>query len=558
MSTPHTAQLGRRSLLVAGGLATLAIGAGCSNSNKKSTSPKVATELKLPTYVAPPLVEGGVRSKVEGVPALYTKPIPTYTPSVDKKPLSGGEVTTFQVLWGTPPRSAPANKYWTQLNERLGGTFKPTLVAFDTYNQKLATTIASGSVPDLVFIQDGDAVGAKAISDGVFADLSEALAGDNIKKWPNLANVGTGAWKASAKNGHIYGVPNEDPYLTNFPAIRWDLMEAAGHKDMPADADGFLTMMSDIAKMKKHNGKQHWGIVAFDGKIQAVIEWMFGVGTTWQLKDGKLVHAIETDAYAQALEFQRKLWQAGVYHPDALAMATQGNKAADMFTAGQSAITVDSYNGFFGADIFINTAKNTPEADARLFVPPAAKGKELVIQRNDGYWGMVGISSKAAKDPKRLEELLNVLNYWRAPEGSTEALFIHNGIEGWNFTFGKDKEIVGKGDEKADADRAALQWLGAFKSPSFVITGERLKYKDNFIQTVEALTAKTVPSPVVGIYNEANAESGARMAAVDTDYRGGMVSGRMKMDIEAYRKAWRQAGGDKVRAAYEAALAKAK
>lgn len=556
LSTP----LSRRGFLSLTGLAAMTVTlASCSGGGGGGgrPNPREAKALALPTYVAPREVPGGIVSAVEGMPTIYTQPIQEYYDSVTAAPLSGGKVTTFQVLWGAPPQSAPANEYWAGLNERLGGTFEPTLVAFDTYNEKMATTIASGNVPDLLFVQDTNAVAAKAINDGVFADLSEALAGDEVLRWPNLANVGSNAWKASAKNGHLFGIPNEDPYLTNFPAIRWDLMAAAGVDEMPADAEGFLEMMTAVADLRSVNGKQHWGIGAFDGKLQAVVEWMFRAGTTWQLDDsGKLVNVIETDAYADVLEYHTRLWKAGVYHPDALALATQGNKAAEMFTNGQLALTVDSFNGYFGANILRDTVDITEGADPRMFVPPAFDGGEIVVQRNDGYWGMVSISARAAEDPDRLAELLDVINYWRAPDGSTEALFIHTGAEGYNYELGEGNAIVDLGDETANNDRAALQWLGAFKSPSFVVAPASLEFVENFQQSLEPLVAATVPSPVVGLYNEPNVSEGAKLSAVDTDYRNGIVSGRMSLDqIDEYRDAWRKAGGDQVREAYETALA---
>lgn len=556
------APLDRRSFLSLTGLAALSVTlASCSGGAGGASRPdaREAVSLRLPTYVPPQQLEGGIVSSVEGMPTIYTRPIQEYFDSVASKPLSGGEVTTFQVLWGAPPQAVPANKYWVELNERLGGELRPTLVAFDTYNEKLATTIASGAVPDLAFVQDTVAVGAKAINDGVFADLSDVLAGDNVLEWPNLANVGSEAWTASAKNGHIFGIPNENPAITNFPAIRYDLMAAVGATEVPADAEGFLEMMTEVAALRSVDGKQHWGIAAFDGNIQAVVEWMHRAGTQWQLDDsGKLVHLIETDVYEQVLEYHTRLWSSKVYHPDAIALGSQGNKANEMWENGQSAITVNSFNGYFGASILRNTVDNTPGADPRLFVPPAVDGGQIVIQRDDGYWGMVSISARSAQDPERLKELLNVLDYWRAPDGSSEALFIHTGLEGYNFTFGENKEIIDLEDDAANADRAALQWLGAFKSPSYVVADASLEFVDNFRETVETLTALTVPSPVVGLYNEPFVSDGAKLDAIDTDYRGGIVSGRMSLSqFEEYRETWRKAGGDEVRAAYEAALAEA-
>ncbi|ACQ82281.1 hypothetical protein Bcav_4040 [Beutenbergia cavernae DSM 12333] len=553
-----TPDFARRTFLGLSGASALAVTLAACGEGGGGGGPQAReeVELALPTYAAPPEVPGGIVSDVEGMPVMFTEPFQEYFDSVEAPPLSGGEVSTFQVLWGAPPRDKPDNEYWVELEERLGGTFAPTLVAFDTYNEKMATTIASGDIPDLLFVQDSNAVAAKAIDDGVFADLSEVLAGDNILEWPNLANVGTNAWKASAKNGHIFGVPNEDPYISQFPAIRWDAMEAAGFDEMPEDAEGFLEMMTAIAELGELHGKPIYGIGAFEGRAQAMVEQMFRAGTTWQLDgDGNLINIIETDVYEQVLDFQNRMWQAGVYHPDALALASQGNQAAEMFTNGQSCIWTDAFQGFFGSQILNDVAELTPGAEARLFVPPAFDSGDIVVQRNDGYWGMVAISAKAAEDPERLKELLGVINYWRAPDASTEARFIHSGVEGWNWDLGDNNELVGIDDPAAQADRAALQWLGAFKSPSYTIAENNLPYVDNFREVAETLIPLSVPNVTVGLYNEAVGANGAAMSEVDTDYRGGIVSGRMPLSaLEDYREAWRAAGGDAVRDEYQAAL----
>lgn len=551
-----TSSFSRRGFLGLTGAAALAATLAACSGGGSPRPQRTRRALRLPTHVPPPEVPGGLVGRVDGMPTLYTGPVPDYVRSVAAPPMDGGRVTTFQVLWGAPPQDQPENAYWAELEERLGGTYDPTLVAFDTYNEKLATTIASGDVPDLVFVQDTVAVGAKAISDGVFADLSDVLAGDGVLRWPNLAHVGPDAWTASAKDGHLFGVPNENPPITNFPTIRWDLMEAVGHPVLPESAEGFLEMMAEIAALGSHDGRRHWGIAAFDDQIQSVVEWMHRAGTEWQLDDaGDLVHLIETDGYADVLGYHRRLWEAGVYHPDALALASQGNRAKDLWGNGQVAILMDSFNGYFGAAMLRNLVDGVPGADPRLFVPPAVGGADPLIQRDDGYWGMVAISARAAEDPDRLAELLGVLDYWRAPEGSSEALFVHTGVEGVNFELGPDNEIVDLGDETADADRAALQWLGVFKSPGYVVPENALEFVDNFREVAEALTVLTVPSPVVGLHNEARVTHGARLSALDADYRGGIVSGRMSLgQLDEYRDAWRRAGGDDVRRDYQAAL----
>lgn len=544
----------RRTVLGLGVSATALGLTACGGGGSRSGGMK-EQDLKLPTYVEPKVPEGGQVSKVEGMPTIYTAPIKEYFTSVDKAPGSGNTVTSFQVLWAAPPQAREKNRYWQELEKRLNVTYQPTLASSDGYNDKLSTTIASGKIPDLTFVQDADAIGQRAIADGAFADLSETLAGDNVKKFPNLANVATNAWKASAKNGHLYGVPNENPYLTNYPIIRADLMKAAGHDSMGSTADEFLQVMTDIGKLKSAHGKNIWAMAGIDGKVQAMLEWMFRAGTTWQLdSSGKVRNVLQTDAFEKVMEFENKLWKAGAIHPDGI-----GGDLPDMFTPGQIALSVDSFSGFFGNPIIGQVVKATPEAKLEFFVPPAVDGGDLVIQRDDGYWGIVAISSEAAKDSKKLNELLGILNYWRAPFGSKENLFITTGIEGVNFTFDKDHEMVPKNDERADSDRLALQWLGCFASPSFRIPKELTSYAENFRTTLEKLISMTVPNPVVGIVAPSAAKLNAKLDQLNTDYRNGFITGRKPLSqIKEYREAWLKAGGQTIAEEYTKALEKKK
>lgn len=553
----HTFKPTRRTTLGLGAAAIALTGlAACGGSGKSGGSGGFKEqELKLPTYIEPKLPEGGITSDVEGMPTIFTTPIKEYFTSVDKAPGSGAEVTTFQVLWAAPPRPREKNDYWKSLEERLNVKFTPTLVASDGYNDKLSTTVASGKIPDLTFVQDTDAIGQRALEDGAFADLSEVLAGDNIKKWPNLANVATNAWKVSSKNGHIYGVPNENPYLTNFPIIRKDLLKLAGHDSMGSNTDEWLQVMTDIAKLKEAHGKQIWGMAGIDGKAQAMFEWMFRAGTTWQLDDsGKITNVLMTEAFEQVMEYENKLWKAGVIHPDGI-----GGNLPDLFTPGQIALSIDSFSGFFGNPIIGQVMDATEGAELEFFVPPAFDGGDLVIQRDDGYWGIVAISSEAAKDEKRLEELLGIINYWRAPYGSEENLFITTGNEGVNFEFGPNHEIVPLNNEQADSDRLALQWLGAFASPTFQIPERLVFLADNFKSSLEQLIKFTVPNPVAGMLAPSAATLNAKLDSLNTDYRNGFITGRKPLsDMKAYRDAWLKAGGQKLCDEYTEAYEKTK
>lgn len=316
-------------------------------------------------------------------------------------------------------------------------------------------------------------------------------------------------------------MPNENPYLTNYPLVRSDLMKLAGHENMGSNTDEFLAVMTDIANLTQAQGKQIWALAGINGKTQFVVGWMFKAGTTWQVdSSGKVINVLQTDAFAQVMDFENKLWKAGAIHPDGV-----GDTIPDIFIPGQIAMTVDSFSGFFGDPIISKVKASTPGAEVEFFVPPAVDGGDLVIQRDDGYWGIVAISAEAAKDSKKLDELLGILNYWRAPFGSQENLFITTGIEGVNYKFGDSHEIIPLKDERADSDRLALQWLGCFASPTFSIPVELKQYTDNVTTTIEKLISRTVPNPVAGNTAPSAAKLGTKLDQLNKDYRNGCALG---------------------------------
>lgn len=545
----------RRTALGLGALAVSLTGlSACGGGGGAADSdPREKRELALPSYVAPEVPEGGIVSEVEGMPTIFTQPVQKedYFQSVEEPPGSGIELTSFQYLWGTPPRSRDSNETWQEFEKQMDVTWSPTLTAVEGYDDKLATTIASGKVPDLTFVDPSTPAGLSAMQDGAFADLSEILAGDNVLQWPNLANVAEGAWKATALNGHLLGIPNENPYLNNLPVFRKDLVELAGHEDLGSNADEFLQVLIDIGKLKTAHGKEIWAIPMLTRDYHKVFEWVYRAGTNWQLDDsGSVINVRQTEGFAKALEAEAMLWAEGAIHPDAF-----GGNLNDLWGNGQSAMWSGSFGGIFGVGLDTLEA-STPQAEVAWMIPPAVDGGDLLVDRDDGAWGIVSISAEAAQDEERLTQLLNVLNWWRAPYGSKEALFIKNGVEGVNYEFDEDSNIVMTDDEKLGADLSALNWLGLSFSPTYTVPSRQLDYADGFRVAQESYIKQAVPSAVLGQTAPSLSKLKAKLEQIDDDYRNGIVTGRLDLSaIEEYREAWLSAGGQTLLDEYDELLA---
>ena len=545
----------RRTALGLGALAVSLTGlAACGGGDGVAADPAEERTLELPTYVAPEVPAGGIVSDVEGMPTIFTKPVAKadYFRSVEEAPGGDTELSSFQYLWGTPPRGRDQNASWKEFEKQMAVTWAPTLTAVEGYDDKLATTVASGDIPDLTFVDPKTPAGLSAMQDGAYADLSEILAGDNVLQWPNLANVASGAWQSTALNGHLFGIPNENPYLNNLPAFRKDLVELAGHEDLGANADEFLQVLIDIGKLKSAHGKQIWAVPALSRDYHKIFEWIYRAGTDWQLDDsGALINVRQTEGFAKALEAEAKLWAEGAIHPDAFS----GN-LGELWNNGQTAIWSGSFGGIFGAGLD-NLAASTPEAEVEWMIPPAFDGGDLLVDRDDGAWGIVAISSEAAKDEKRLNALLGILNWWRAPYGSTEALFIKNGIEGVNFDFDDAGGIVPSDDEQAGVDHSALNWLGISHSPTYTVPERQAAQGESFRVAQETYISTAKASAVLGLTAPSASKLSAKLEQLDDDFRNAIVTGRKGTDaIGEYCTEWLEAGGQTLLDEYNELLSK--
>src|SRR5262249_48585290 len=147
-------------------------------------------KLKLPAFKAAGHSEDAITSTNKFVPnAFESYPRPPFT-SVASTPAHGGSVSACLLDWGPPPPGKAKNPWAQELDKRLGTKWDPTVIPAASYDTKVAAILASGDIPDVMWVQpDFQQPVAQAVQQGAFVDLSEVLAGDGVKKYPNIATV---------------------------------------------------------------------------------------------------------------------------------------------------------------------------------------------------------------------------------------------------------------------------------------------------------------------------------------------------------------------------------
>lgn len=549
----------RRQFLTGSISATGAIALGASSCSVLSGEGEAAgsaadgQEATLPTHIeaSDPQVEAYYVSDVDEMPDVYTDNPTEFFQSVDRDPDDGGDtVTTFQLMWGTPPVDREQNEYWQELEKRLGVTFEPQFVPAPTFDSKFSTMLASGNIPDLVFVDDQSATQLQAIRDGAFADLSEVLGGDGIQQWPNLAARTPDIWQASLKNGRIYQIPSVIARITNLVVMRRDAFEETSIGPEPADADELMTALTEISQTPR-DGQKIYGFTDVD-KDRPLFYRLFRVGSEWQLDDsGKLVHMSETENYREMLEWLNAAWSAGVFDPNSLTPESEN-------TAWRSGLSYAAVTETYGGSLFADAAEQHDGAELDYFSLPGFDGTAPLIIQNVPYGRSTAISSAAAEDEERLHRVLNVLDYLSAPWGSEENAFIGRGIEGRHWEYGEMNVSVPIEEHE---EELGVEYVGVESGrPRYGAHPDAVDTAERFTEHMRTLVENSETRVLEGLESasETFIQKGPQLAENLTDFENGVISGRSDpSELSDFISTYMSQGGEDIRAEYETALEEA-
>jgi putative aldouronate transport system substrate-binding protein len=430
-------QMNRRSLLssaaaVAGAAAAAPLLSACggsSASSKGGTSTKTGLQAALPNYVASSTLKADIPS-VSGAAGSTTDPgflsyPATQSKSVSGVPGKGGSYTAVTPLWGTVPD--PGNSFYQAMNTALGVNLTMKPADGVNYATIIPTMTAAKKLPDWIQLPTwwnpnfnvGELVGNQ------LADLTPYLSGDNIKQYPNLAALPTGAWVDGAWEDKIYGIPSFSSgfALAGTTFFRRDVLEAKGiTADQVKSADDLFNLGKELTNAKG-------GVWAFDD-IWTYVFPFFGVPNKFTVTGGKLVHKYEMQEFLEALDWHYKLAKSGYMHPDAL--AGNNNDANTRFYAGKTLIAGGGLGAWNLGDAQAGVAanKNYRRGAFNIFAADGKSTPSVFLGTNTAEVSY--FNARLSKD--QIQELLAVANYLAAPFGSAEYTMINYGVEGTHYT----------------------------------------------------------------------------------------------------------------------------
>ncbi|MGW6901149.1 extracellular solute-binding protein [Streptomyces sp. NPDC054919] len=460
--------------------------------------------------------------------------------SVAEKPGDGTKVTVWTITWGAPPKAKEKHKLWQALNKELGVDLDLVVVPAMESNQKFATLVAGGDLPDIIAVSANlpnptELIAAKC------QDLTEFVSGDAIKEYPNLAAIPTYAWKAAGRiGGRLYKLPVERSRIGHSLSANLERLKEAGiwvPEIGGIPVDDFTKGMQQISGRKKWAmGVAGLGAFGFNSIVPA-----FGAPNQWTVKNGQFTSYLDTDEFKAGIEQLAKWQKAGVFRADPLSHdAALGIDFQTGITATVSRANAD----FFGNAVAIKDGFTLETA--RPFKP--SNGAQ------PGHWFSPGadyqtVLKKAPKD--RIKLLLRVLDYLAAPFGTKEYELINYGVEGTHF----DKRAA-DGSPVAnqlflDGDNKDTLGVGFLACPQQVIflpasvpNGADLVKRRHAFQSEIAEVG--VADPSVGLLSKTwNAKLNELMLLKEDTIKAIVMGRKPISDWDAMVKDWKAKGGDK-------------
>ncbi|MGA5416104.1 extracellular solute-binding protein [Streptomyces pseudogriseolus] len=543
----------RRSFLASTAAATAAVavgtpllaacgGGGQEGRKEGTTSGKEAAKI-LPAYVASSVVTPDLPAK-NGSAAGFTRAIPAaeLKTSVPKALGSGGKLTVMSPFWGTPPKDD--NPYYTAMNKAVGVDVAWQNQDGVTYDQKLGAVLASSEIPDVVVVPGWNLMGRiPSAVNAKFADLGPYLSGDKVKDYPNLAAVPTEAWQRGIFGGQLRGIPMPAPYVTDIaPLYRKDLFAEKGYT-VPGSPDEFLAWAKEATDAKSKLwacDDMKWTAFNIFGVLSGGDKALW-----WNLEGDKLINRIETEQFLEALEWTRKLYAAGVVHPDAV-QGKAGGDAGNRFTAGEVLVYNQNISDWWGKTAEQRTQNADFEMEAFDYFGPDGGDPTLWAVQPANIFTFV---SKRASE-QQVKDFLALCNFCAAPYGTKEFMLTAYGVEGTDYTLSKGLPV--KTQQGVNEVNGAYDYTG--NPAPYIAYPDLPEVTKGMVEWQQRMGAFTKKSSFFGL----TVTEPARWSNLADDFEqleDDVVRGRKKIsDVQQAVSDWRSRGGDGLRDWYRKLL----
>lgn len=354
-------------------------------------------------------------------------------------------------------------------------------VSGNNYTDKLNVTLASGDMPDIVFINDPfSPVFRNMAAQGAFWDV-----GPFIKDYPNLVNgISQTAWDLSKMaDGKNYGIPRPRPSeADSFFIIRKDWLDALGLQ-VPTTAEELYQVMKAFTEQDPDkNGKDDTvGYAAYldpanlagpMGSLGQFESSFTGVNGKWKYVDGQMVYTALLPEMKQAIEYYTRAYGEKLLPADFASLKL--SQIRDMAKANKVGIFSEKAGAL--AEYHDQLKKIIPDLSYMDFIP--VTNINGYNPKGPGFAGMISIPKKVPEE--KMKRILKMVDTWMQPEVFDLQQY---GIEGVHHTVKDGQKVV-------DTEKMTADSVGDFNQIVYVADPYASSTKNFFPQEANDLYKK--------------------------------------------------------------------
>lgn len=524
----------RRTVLGAAAAVGLGVTAACTDGDNKSrTTQSTNASATLPKHFPLSGVTPDLPGNDQGVLAGYLQYPADPVSAVPEKPSSGGTVSILAQSAG-PYAAMDRNVIWQEVNKAIGANLDFTAVPPADYSAKFATTVAGGTLPDMIEIPTEPVRDLPAILAQTCQDLTDHLAGDAIADYPCLANLPQYVWRNTIFDGRVRALPVMRGVVGNVLFARQDIADQLGYSLSVNSGGEFI----ELCRRFTDTSKNRWAVTQNPTFMVSFMMECLGAPNEWQQKDGKFTSAYESEKTKRALDIVATMWKENLFHPDSYAGAD-----AKAWIQGRSLFVLGSY-AQWPRYLTVELASN-PGARVSVIAPPDFDGKGQGVKHLQK--GVFTISALRKTNENRTRELLRIANWMAAPFGTREHLLRRFGVEGKTFTrSGPDPKLTDQGTAQVSLPDTYIMTI-----PSILYTAGNPESTRAQHEYQTKVVPTGIRSAAIGLYSATDSRDGARLTKKLTDVQADIIQGRKP--ITAWDDAvatWKRDGGDRIAGEY--------
>ncbi|MBE1443024.1 extracellular solute-binding protein [Paenibacillus sp. OAS669] len=432
------------------------------------------------------------------------------------------------------------SKVWKKVEEYTNTSLEVLFTPDAAYNDKLNITLASGTMPSVIFTASAKTPSiVNAIKGGAFWEI-----GPYLKDYPNLRQMNSTILNNTSVNGKTYGLYTARPLGRFAISYRKDWLQNVGLPE-PKTPDDFYNMLKAFKeKDPDKNGKDDtYGMVVtkYSGPWDIMQTW-FGVPNKWGVdKDGKLIPAHLTNEYMDALHYFKKLYDEKLVNQDFAVYDSA--KWNDPIINGQAGVAVDVVDRSYQIDEKMKAGNVKGEMD----IIGAISGKNgPVTPATSGYGGIFLISKSAVKTEA---EVRKILNFFDKIDDKEYQILLTYGIEGTHYKVEDGKLVTILSSEMPQAPDINIKSFNQMLIgvPNVLDTafkaGTPLRAKANEVKAANEKIA--LANPGEPLISATYTQKGAQLDQQVEDARIKFIVGKMdEAGFKAEMELWKKNGGN--------------